>query len=204
MGNASNQVVVKNAASGELEVIDLVTGEVVVSSTIPAAEYSFDYKKALYICQLVREGYTFAEITLLPDMPPLPVITHWQRSDRMFMEELKLARKERGEHYHDKALTIANMAAEGKLSKDDVPGYSLAVKTYQWAAERAKPEAYGNKVTHEGNPEKPILMRVINTGISRSAKPDIVEVTHVESREEGSGRGSDEEDQSQSDQRGDG
>lgn len=201
MGNASNQVVVKNGSTGELEVIDLMTGEVVVSSTVPASDYAFDYKKALYICQLVREGYTFAEIELLPDMPPQAVISHWQRIDRMFVEELKLARKERGEQYHDKALTIANRAAEGKFHKDDVPAMSLAVKTYQWAAERAKPESYGNKVTHEGNPEKPILMRVINTGISR-AKPDIpvaitTEVTDVS--KEGSTSREDEEDQSQSD-----
>lgn len=198
MGNASNQVVVKNSATGELEVIDLTTGEVVVSSVVPAAEYSFNYKTALYVCQLVREGYTFDEICALPDMPPYSIITHWQRTDRMFAEELKLARKERGEHFHDKALSIANKAAKGELSKDDVPGYALAVKTYQWAAERAKPESYGNKVTHEGNPEKPILMRVINTGINRSTKPD-VEVTHVESIPEVRTSGGDEEDQSESD-----
>jgi hypothetical protein len=130
-------------------------------------------------------------------MPPIAVIAHWQRTDRMFMEELKLARKERGEHYHDKAMTIANKAAEGKIHKDDVPAMSLATKTYQWAAERAKPESYGNKVTHEGNPEKPILMRVINTGINRSAKPDIPvavtkEVTNV-SEEGRSEAGEDEE-----------
>lgn len=183
MGNMLDHVVVKNRDTGELEVIDLLTGQVLsnsASSAPPPSQYGFDYKKALQIVQMVREGNTFAEITAIPDMPPMHVISHWQRVDRMFAEEMKLARKERGEHYHDKAMEIAQKAE--KAFKDDVPGLSLAAKIYQWGAEKAKPESYGNKVTHEGSETKPILMRVINTGISRQPKPDvqIVEAEHIE------------------------
>lgn len=178
-----NHVVVKNKDTGELEVIDLITGQVLsnsASSAPPPSQYGFDYRKALQIVQLVREGKTFKEITDIPDMPPMHVIAHWQRTDRMFGEEMKLARKERGEHYHDKAMEMAKKAESA--FKDDVPGLSLAAKIYQWGAEKAKPESYGNKVTHEGSVEKPILMRVINTGISRQPKPDvqIVEAEHTE------------------------
>jgi hypothetical protein len=186
MGNkpALNEVVVRNAA-GDLEVINLDTGEVISNNhgqITPTHEYAFDYAKALLICQMVREGKTWGDIVNTPKMPPMHVISHWQRSDRMFAEELKLARRERGEHYHDKAMEIARNAADRQYAKDEVPGVALAAKLYQWGAEKANPEAYGNKVTHEGSTEKPILMRVINTGISRS-KPDVVvaetkEVTH--------------------------
>lgn len=191
MGNRA-EVVVRNEA-GDLEIIDLTTGEVVANNhgaITPTSDYAFSYPKALMICQMVKEGKTMAEITSSPDMPPLHVISHWQRSDRMFAEEMKLARKERGEVYHDRAMAIANAAAEGKLHKDDVPAMALAVKTYQWGAEKAKPESYGNKVTHEGSTEKPILMRVINTGISRGPanspihKPDVQVVEVIETKEE--------------------
>jgi hypothetical protein len=183
MGNGRNEVVVQNKATGELEIIDLATGEVVTNNAAPPATiYTFSYAKALLICQMVKEGKTWAEIQDEPDMPPLHVISHWQRTDRMFAEELKLARRERAEVYHDRAMQIANAATSAH--KDHVPGMALAAKIYQWGAEKANPESYGNKVTHEGSETKPILMRVVNTGISRAAKPDVLVVeqkgdTHV-------------------------
>jgi hypothetical protein len=107
-------------------------------------------------------------------MPELAVIMHWARRDKMFAEELKLARRDRAHIFHDKVLALAE-AAQG-AHKDHVPGYALAMKGYQWAAEKAAPDEFGNKVTHEGSTEKPIVMRVINTGITRDIKPQIVEV----------------------------
>lgn len=189
MGNTTiklNEVVVRNDA-GDLEIINLDTGEVISNNhgeISPAAVYRFSYEKAIYICQLVKSGKTWAEICDLPDMPPLHVISHWQRTDRMFAEELKIARRERAEFYHDQAMEIAKKAANREFGKEDVPGVTLAANLYKWGAERANPEHYGNKVTHEGSTERPILMRVINTGINRAAKPDVVvvdkkEVTHV-------------------------
>lgn len=193
MGN-KQEVVVRNKA-GDLEIIDLLTGEVISNDhgeITPLTVYKFSYEKALYICQLVKEGKTLREITEELDTP-LHIISHWQRTDRMFAEEMKLARKERGEAYHDKAMDLANAATSAH--KDSVPGLALAAKIYQWGAERAKPESYGNKVTHEGSETKPILMRVINTGISRAVKPDVLVVeqkeTHgTESKEAGDDRGS--------------
>ena len=182
-----DEIVVRNEA-GDLEIINVHTGEVVKNSngTHDLEAYKFDYHKAMRICTLVREGKTLAEISQIGGMPPLEVIAHWQRKDRMFAEEMKIARKERGEHFFDRAMMIANNAAEGLIHKEDVPAATLASNLYRWGAERSKPESYGNKVTHEGNAEKPILMRVINTGINRQ-KPDVVvakteEIIHVEEK----------------------
>ena len=198
MGNrqlGKNEIAVVNDA-GEFEVIDLITGELVQSSGAPQARMAFDYATALMICQEVKNGRTLLDIGHDPKFPPLHVISHWQRTDRMFAEELKLARTERAEVHHDRALEIAQKAANREYSKDDVPAMALAVKTYQWAAERANPERYGSKVTHEGSTEKPILMRVVNTGINRSTKPDVVvepikEVIHEQGPKES--RGSEDE-----------
>lgn len=109
-----------------------------------------------------------------PDLPPLEVIQHWQRTDRMFAEEMKLARASRAEVYHERVMEIANNAANlAYSSKEDLANAKLAVDTYKWGAEKGNPERYSSKVVHEGSTEKPIVMRVINTGISRNL-PDVV------------------------------
>lgn len=175
-----NEVIIRNAA-GDLEVIDILTGEVVHSSAKPlttVSSYSFNYHTAMYICQLVKQGKTMKQVCEEDGMPPLEVLSHWQRMDRMFAEELKIARRERAEFYHDQAMDIATKAAHG-MHKDEVPAASLAAKIYQWGAEKAKPDSYGAKVTHEGSETKPILMRIVNTGISR-AKPDVVVAETIE------------------------
>lgn len=177
MTERRKEEIVVRSESGDLEVIDLLTGEVIINSAkqeVGKTLYSFDYAKAMYICELVRQGNTLASISKLKGMPPLEIIAHWQRSDRMFAEELKLARKQRGEAYHDKVIDLAHDAAIA--NKDQVSGISAAINAFKWAAERNLPEQYGNKVVHEGNAEKPIVMRVINTGINRTARPEIVEV----------------------------
>lgn len=199
MGNSVNEIIVRNEA-GDLEVIDLLTGDVIRNNramTPPPSIYKFSYDIALYICQLTKQGKTLKQVSMEPDMPSLEVLSHWLRTEKMFAAEMQLARRERAEHYHDEAMEIAQKAAKG-VHKDDVPALALASKIYQWGAEKAKPESYGNKVTHEGSETKPILMRVINTGISRT-KPDVtveaktIEVSNGEDRNE-SGSSSDEED----------
>lgn len=214
MGNATNykdSIVVKNAA-GDLEVIDLTTGEVIQSDQgeiTPLSVMQFSYDKALLICQQVREGKTMAEIAAQSGMPPIHVISHWQRTDRMFAETLKIARKERADVYFDKAMEIAENAAHLKYHKDEVAGVKLASDLYKWGASKSNPERFGEKVTHEGSTEKPILMRVINTGISRAPRPVVdaeviptEEVTNVIEQKTGdtdSGSGEDQEDKGASD-----
>lgn len=174
MGNV-NEIVVKNKHTGDLETIDLNTGEIVASSNYLPDEPVYQFKRdiALRICQEVKNGRTLLDIGNDPEFPPLHIISFWQRSERMFQEELIIARKQRSEVYHDKVLEIADNAANLRYtSKEDISNANLAAKQYQWAAERGNPERYGNKVTHEGSEEKPITMRVINTGINRH-KPDI-------------------------------
>ena len=176
-----NEYAVINAA-GDIEILDIHTGEVISNSrSMPIPnQYVFNYEKAVLILQKVKEGKTLNDIAAEPDMPNLSIISNWQRMDRMFAEEMKLARLARAEYHHEKVLDLAGKAANGEYSKDEVPGIKLGADLYKWSAERANPERYGNKVTHEGSTEKPILMRVINTGINRAAKDVIVEVDSKE------------------------
>jgi hypothetical protein len=182
-----NEFVVRDPESGELQIIDMNTGEVISSQSnlIPEKTFAFSYEMAMLICQKVAEGATLAQLDKDPDVPPLHIIQHWKRSQPMFAAEMSLARKQRAEVYHDKVAEIADNAAKLNYgTKEELAGAKLAADQLKWLAEKGNPDAYGNKITHEGSEEKPITMRVINTGINR-ALPDVVinqtkEVQNVE------------------------
>lgn len=169
--------------TGELEVIDMITGEVVKNSVVPldVNAYRFDYAKAVLICQEIRKGRTLKSIGEDPDFPPLEVITHWQRNDRYFAQELIIARKDRAEHHFDKVAELADEAAQAASrmsNRDEISAGKLAIDSYKWLAEKGDSERFGKSITHQGSEEKPILMRVINTGINRT--PVTVEVQSKE------------------------
>lgn len=181
-----NEFVTRDPVSGELQVIDMTTGEVISSSSnlIPEQTFAFSYEMAMLICQKIAAGATFADLDRDPDVPPLHIINHWRRSQAMFDAEIKLARKQRADMYHDRVAEVAANAAELRyVTREELANAKLAADQYRWLAEKGNPDAYGNKVTHEGSEEKPITMRVINTGINRNL-PDVVvqskEVTNGE------------------------
>ena len=181
-----NEIVVRDPDTGDLQIIDCITGELISSSSKPQEleTYVFSYEMAMLICQEVQSGRTLTSIGKDPKFPPLHVIQHWQRTQEMFKQELMLARKSRAEYYHDKVAEITENAANLKYgSKEEIAQAKLAADQSKWLAEKGNGERYGSKVVHEGSTEKPIVMRVINTGISR--RPDIVieptkEVTNEE------------------------
>jgi hypothetical protein len=172
-----NEIVVRDKVSGDLQIIDMNTGELIQSSSkldLDASQYVFSYEKALLICQEVAAGRTLLDIGNDISFPPLHVINHWQRTDRMFAEEMKLARRARADHYHDRVAEIAQNAVNlSYREKEDIACAKLAADQYKWLADKGNPEKYSSKVVHEGSAEKPIVMRVINTGITRK-KPDII------------------------------
>ena len=90
-----HEIVVKNAA-GDLEIVDLITGEVIQNNTnlephTDESKFVFNYAMALMICHEVRQGRTLSQIGNDPKFVPQHIISHWQRTDKMFAEELKLA-----------------------------------------------------------------------------------------------------------------
>lgn len=188
----TNELVVRDKDTGELQIVDMYTGEVVATSSKDDTEsevYVFSYNKAMLICQEVAKGKTLEELGRNPEFPPLHVMTHWKRMDRMFSEELKLARKQRAEYFHDKIIDVAKAAHNAEYeTREQIANAKLATDQFKWLAERGDPETFGSKVTHEGSVEKPIVMRIINTGITRN-QPDVIatakEVTH--DKEEGRG-----------------
>jgi hypothetical protein len=172
----NNLVVVRDPDTGELQTVCLDTGEIISreSDRRDLSKYKFDYQTALLICQKVREGYTLKKLGEDKSLPNLPVIHYWLRSNASFKEEMKMARKDRAEYYHDQVIDIAN----DTTSTEQVQVNKFKTDQYKWAAEKGNPERYAKHTNIDGSIENKVSMIVLNTGINRK-KPDI-EVAHEE------------------------
>jgi hypothetical protein len=178
MGNkVQSTTVVKNKETGKLEVICLDTGEV-LNQGLDLSKYRFDLNTAMLVCQKMREGATLKDIDKDPDLPSLPVIHYWRRTNASFDEEIKLARKDRAEYYHDEVINIAN----NTLDKDEVAVAKFKTDQYKWAAEKGDPSSYGNKVEHTGSNTAPSI--IVFTGINRRPKQveeaEVIEIEEVD------------------------
>jgi hypothetical protein len=174
--NEYSTAIVKNKTTGQLETICLDTGEVLNTGINPKdmSKYKFNMDTALLVCQKIREGATLKQIGDDPALPNLTVIHYWRRSNLSFNEEIKLARKERAEYYHDKVLEIA----EETVDRDEVSVAKFKTDQYRWAAEKGDPSSYGNKIEHSGSNTAPSI--VIVTGIKRELDIEVTEYEQVE------------------------
>jgi len=164
--------IVRNSL-GELETICLDTGEVISSvSSQDLSKYRFNLETAALICQSIREGKTLKAIGEDTNFPSLQVVHYWRRTNATFDAEIKLARKERAEYYHDKVLDITDSV----MDKDEVAVARFKTEQYKWAAEKGDPSSFGNKIEHTGNNTAPAF--IVITGVPRR-KIDI----EVESKE---------------------
>ena len=176
----NSTAVVRNKETNKLETICLDTGEV-LTQDVDLSKFRFQLETAMLICQAIREGATLKSIGDNPAFPSLTVVHYWRRSNATFDEEIRMARKDRAEYYHDKVLEIA----EDTIDRDDVVVAKFKADQYKWAAEKGDPSSYGNKIEHSGSNVAPTI--VVMTGIDR--KPDIEvidyeEVQNTESRRE--------------------
>jgi hypothetical protein len=169
--NEANTEIVLNKETGQYEIICLETGEVLNRREVgDLSRFRFDFDQGLRICQAIREGKTIKQIGDDTSYPSLSVIAHWRKMNPTFDEEIKLARKQRAEYYHDKVIDLAE-----KITDDDnVAVAKFKADQYRWAAEKGDPASYGNKIEHTGSNVAPSI--IVFTGIDRSAKPDIIEV----------------------------
>jgi len=123
----------------------------------------------------VREGKTLNEISEIEGMPPLHLMYNWRRFHPDFKKNLEIARKDRAEYYHDKAVEVLK-GADG-ASKEEVPGHKLQFDGFLKLAERGNPEAFNAKPQVLQQSAAPAMI-VINTGINR--EPTTIEVNNEE------------------------
>ena len=167
MRSTKSHYIVKNKDTGQLETICLETGEVISRQGVDLSRFRYSLETALVICQKIREGYTYKKVCQEIGLD-LSILHYWMRSNPQFADEIRLARQDRADYYHDKVLE----ETENVVDKDDVAVAKFKTDQYKWAAEKGNPEAYGQKTQVSGSIENKISMIVLNTGIKR-LKPDI-------------------------------
>lgn len=134
-----------------------------------------DYKKLLplrdiniYYSQEIADqvidrylsGESLWAISRIEGLPSYCTILRWLKDKEEFLEEFEKARRIRAIHLEDK------IAQESEIlhDKDDVGGARLQFDARKWLAEHADPSRFGQKVTVQGDKERPIQI-VVKTGV---------------------------------------
>lgn len=167
--------------NGELITIDMSSGEVVSSSKTPICKkHQFPYSVELgqAICTMIREGLTMSQVSLLDGMPALSTIFGWKTRYPDFRYNMKQARKDSGQIYHDRIVqTLEDNDGIEAMSGAELAKARFKVDTLKWLAEKNNPDDFGNKTKISGDSENPLGIAIIDTGIRRKA-PEPVEVVN--------------------------
>lgn len=154
--------------SGVLEVLDMVSGEVISTSeplTVATRyEYSPTYGKA--VCELVRGGMLMSECATRPGVPPLQVLYSWRDRYPDFAEGLERARADRAERYHDQIVQAVGAIEDRETAVVE----TARINALKWLAEKGNPARYGQKVAVDQKIEGQVGFYVLDTGISREKK----------------------------------
>jgi hypothetical protein len=169
--------------TNQVKTYDIRTGEVISVDGVLAENTKFLYSLEIgdAICNLVRGGMTLTEVSRVKGMPALCVIYRWREIHPEFKQRLDIARSDKGDYYHDKAVEVL----EDIETKDDVPVGKLKFEGYMKLAEKNNPDRYQQK---GAGVAAGALQIIVNTGIVREDQPVTVEVKDV-GQETDSGRG---------------
>jgi hypothetical protein len=110
------------------------------------------------ISELIAQGATLSQISLLPEMPSAIQIQRWIKTDTEFSEKIEYARKARAEFYADIAATVA-----AKTTSKNAKQNRLKVDTLKWRAGCDDPDRYGQRTKITGDAEKPLTF-LLDTG----------------------------------------
>ena len=108
------------------------------------------------IASLYAEGNSLHKISQHSEMPVYATMLRWAKEHPEFRQMIEGVRAQRALHFEDKAIETAENA-EGK------DGDRLRFDAYKWGAEVNDPTRYGKKVTHGGDPDRPITF-IVATG----------------------------------------
>lgn len=168
-----NLIYLFNKRTNEFDVIDPNTGLMVSQESSLSKQfkdYVYTPEIGMMICEAIRAGMTILQVNQDPRFPPSSAIYFWMSKHKEFQLRYEQAFRQRGDHFHDKAIDIALSTS----SKDEATINKLKVDTLKWAAERADPERYGQKKADISINQPSVI--ILNTGIDREGAPTIEEL----------------------------
>lgn len=167
MEQENNLLHIWNKEAQKYDIIDVSTGRHFAQEEYKPVAHTYSTMLADHICGMIREGRTLQDICRQQDMPSINRIYGWLNLHPDFKRRYQMARKDRADHFHDKALDIALHVSH----KDDVPAAKLAVDTLKWAAEKANPEQYGQKTEVKQTGGQSVTI-TLHTGVLDTKMPD--------------------------------
>lgn len=165
-------------STGKLVTRDIRTGEVIAEEGSSVPQYLYSLEMADAICNLVREGHTYKEISGMKGMPSSHLIHSWRSQHPDFARNLKQARRDRASWFHDEAVELIKDSVT--LEKDEVAREKFRFDGLMRLSEIDDQDTYGKKTTGHGAAGPTTI--VINTGITRQ---EVIEVQYEQSESNG-------------------
>lgn len=125
------------------------------------------------ICERIADGQSVREIARDDAMPAMSTIFKWLSIHPEFAEQYVRAKEAQAEHFAEDILDIADNANNDwmeRLSDEDkslgwrengeaIQRSRLRVDSRKWLLSKLMPKKYGDKITHAGDAENPLVVR---------------------------------------------
>ncbi len=139
------------------------------------------------LCDRLSSGEGINEITADQHMPAERTVYYHQAKDEAVCRRIARARVAQQDYEADNCIKMADAA-----TADDFQVVKLRIWARQWRASKLAPKKYGDRITHAGDENNPVVTREI--GKSESARRIAFAIRNAQRQARGDdGGGSDEE-----------
>lgn len=130
------------------------------------------------ICERLADGTSLRTVCLAEDMPAKSTVFKWLREIPGFSDQYARSKEEAADAMVEDILDIADNGANDwmALNDPDNPGYKqngeavnrsrLRVDTRKWIASKLKAKKYGDSMTHRGDADQPVVLKMDNMDAS--------------------------------------
>jgi hypothetical protein len=126
---------------------------------------------AQVICIRLSGGESLRSICKDDDFPVQQTVYSWMLKHPSFLEQYTRAREEQADTYADEIVAIADEAPEinpvydkdgnvidVKIDSGYVAYQKQRIEARKWTAMKLKPKKYGDKITHSGDDDNPVVI----------------------------------------------
>jgi hypothetical protein len=120
------------------------------------------------ICAELAEGISLRTVCKADGMPDKKTVFRWLRSHPEFAKQYAIAKEEAADAWAEEILDIADDGTNDWITDEKgrtvfngehVQRSRVRIDTRKWIASKLKPKKYGDKITHEGSEDAPIVVK---------------------------------------------
>jgi hypothetical protein len=128
---------------------------------------------ATRICSQLAEGKSLRTVCEAEDMPSKTTVFNWLATNKAFLDQYARAKEESADAMAEELLDIADESvaeaykADPKASGAVVQAMKLRVDARKWLMSKMKPKKYGDKLTHAGDENNPVVIKGVNINVRK-------------------------------------